>query len=324
MASSDRQGFLATYEWAKGWQELPWAHEEPTLFLAEVCRARTPGRALDLGCGSGTDSVFLASMGWEVTALDFVPKALEYTRQRAAERGLELQLVEADITAWQPPEAYDLVLDHGLLHNLDAALHAAYRERVLQALAPQGDFILVHWHPLFAGQADGRMGPTRRDRATIKAFLAPELEEQWFACEDFADLPDMVGGGMTQACYWFRHNQAWLRPRELLGQLQATLRRHGFDTAAWLADAPGGTSLAPAHLARLVGPGRLGISHLSPDADAAAGLLERWARQAGIDPGEALGLLTAFASPDLAGICVPGAPLCGQCEVRFCRRQRHR
>lgn len=325
MATSDKQGFLATYDWARRWQNLPWAHEEPTLFLSEVCRGRAPGRALDLGCGSGTDSVFLAGMGWEVTALDFMPRALEYTRRRAVERGLELQLVEADITGWQPPATYDLVLDHGLLHNMDAARHGAYRERVLQALATEGDFILVHWHPLFAGQGDGRMGPTRRDRATIKGFFAPELEERWFACEEFEDLPDMVGGGMTQACYWFRRNRAWQQPRELLGQLRNTLHRHGFDTQAWLAaSADGGPALAPAHLARLLGPGRLGISHVLPEPAAAAGVLEQWALQAGIEPQEALQLLTAFASPELAAVCIPGAPLCGQCEVSFCKRQRHR
>ena len=40
-------------------------HEEPTLFLAEICRRREPGTVLDIGCGAGTDSVFMASQGWD-------------------------------------------------------------------------------------------------------------------------------------------------------------------------------------------------------------------------------------------------------------------
>ena len=83
MSTHEKKTFIGTYDWAKNWQDLPWSHDEPTLFLAEVCRRQKAGRALDVGCGAGTDSVFLATQGWQVTALDFVPKALEYTHQAA-------------------------------------------------------------------------------------------------------------------------------------------------------------------------------------------------------------------------------------------------
>jgi len=147
VGTHEQKTFLATYDWAKDWRDLPWAHEEPTLFLANVCQHRRPGRALDIGCGGGTDSVHLARQGWQVTALDFVPRALEYTRRRAAEAGVTLETVEADITRWEPTTTWDLVLDHGLLHNMDPVRHAAYRERVLRALAPDGDFVLLTSRP---------------------------------------------------------------------------------------------------------------------------------------------------------------------------------
>lgn len=327
MSSHEKKTFFATYDWAKTWQELPWAHQEPTLFLAEVCRRRPPGRVLDMGCGAGTDSLFLATMGWQVTALDFMPRALEYAQARAAQQGVTIHTVEADITDWQPPGRFDLVLDHGLLHNMDPVRHAAYRACLMQALADDGDFILLHWHPLVPGQANGRMGPRRVDRETLKAFFAPELQERYFACEEFEDLPDVVGGGMTQACYWFRRNPAQLRPRELLEQVRSTLQRQGYDFPAALArageqrlDPP----LAAEHLARLLGPGRLGISHRPPTAEAAAGLLEAWSRQAGADVRETTALLTAFASASHAGVCLAGAPRCEQCSVTACKRQRYR
>jgi len=327
MSTHEKKTFLATYDWASRWQDLPWAHDEPTLFLAEVCRRRSPGRALDIGCGAGTDSVFLAQMGWEVTALDFMPRALEYTRQRAAEQGVVVHTVEADLAEWQPPSRYDLVLDHGLLHNMDPQRHPAYRACLMKALAEDGDFILLHWHPLFPGQGNGRMGPTRRDRETIGDFFAPDLQERYFAREEFEDLPDMVGGGMTQACYWFRRNQAHAKPRELLDQVRTTLRRHAYDHEAMLArtaEAALGPALEPGHLARLLGPGRLGIHHRLPEPAGAAGLLAAWAREAGVDPREAANLLTAFASPALAKVCVAGAPRCDQCNVTYCKRLRYR
>ncbi|HHQ13596.1 MAG TPA: class I SAM-dependent methyltransferase [Chromatiales bacterium] len=177
------------------------------LFLPDVCARRRPGRALDMGCGTGIDSVYLAGQGWQVTALDFVSKALEYTAELAAKAGVSVDTVQADITEWQVPAAYDLVLDHGLMHNMDPVRHPAYRERVLQALASDGDFLLLHWHPLFPGQANGEVGPTRRSRDEIRAFFAPELKERFFALEDFEDLPDVVGGSMSQAHYWFRRSQ---------------------------------------------------------------------------------------------------------------------
>jgi len=97
MSTHEKETFLQTYDWVTGWQQLPWAHDEPTLFLAEICAKRTAGAALDIGCGAGTDSLYLAQRGWDVTSLDFMPKALEFTQQRATEAGVKVTPVEADI-----------------------------------------------------------------------------------------------------------------------------------------------------------------------------------------------------------------------------------
>jgi len=109
MSTHEKDTFTATYDWAKGWQDLPWSHDEPTMFLAEITRRRGPGKALDIGCGAGTDSLFLAQQGWEVTSLDFMPKALEFTQQRAEAAGVSVHCVEADITEWEPTDQFDLV-----------------------------------------------------------------------------------------------------------------------------------------------------------------------------------------------------------------------
>lgn len=321
MSTHEKKAFFATYDWAKNWQDLPWAHDEPTLFLAEICQKRPPGRALDIGCGAGTDSVYLASRGWEVTALDFMPKALEYTSQRAEAAGVRVRPVEADITEWQPDGSYDLVLDHGLLHNMDPVRHPAYRERVLQALAEHGDLVLLHWHPRFPGQGNGRMGPRRIARDDIKAFFAPELQERFFAREEFEDLPDVVGGGMTQAYYWFRRNLAELHPQELIAQVEKTLQRHKVDVQRCSAEA--GT--VPVELlARVLGSGRLGISHHVPDPGEVGDVLQAWASRAGEDPQSVRQLLAVFAGEKLGNICNAGAPKCTECEVRFCKRLRYR
>lgn len=327
MLTPEKKTFLATYDWAKTWADLPWSHRQPTLFLAEICQRRKPGRALDIGCGAGTDSVYLAKRGWDVTSLDFVPKALAFTQHRAREAGVSIHPVEADITEWSVPEPFDLVLDHGLLHNVEPERKPAYRQRVLQAIGPDGDFVLLHWHPLYPGQESGRIGPTRTGREEILKFFAPELQERFFAREEFEDLPQQVGGGMSQAYYWLRPNRAQTHPQELMEQVRATFRRHKIAVEALLV-APDSSPAVGAGarlelLAKLVGPGRLGIaaSPVSPaEADA---VVKNWAERAGEDPGTVAKLLALFVSTAHGDLCGE-VPKCGQCEVHTCKRLRYR
>jgi SAM-dependent methyltransferase len=326
MNTHEKDTFFATYDWAKDWEDLPWSHDEPTLFLAEICRRRAPGKALDIGCGAGTDSLFLAQQGWDVTSLDFMPKALEYTQQRAEAAGVSVTPVEADIAAWEPPHAYDLVLDHGLLHNMDPLRYAAYRATVLKALAPNGEFVLLHWHPRVAGQANGKMGPTRVGRDDIKAFFAPELQERFFAREEFEDLTSLVGGGMVQAYYWFRPNQAHYQSAELISQIEQTLARHGVDYVG-LINAAGEegveTEVDDELISIMLGPGRFGVRHVQPDADEVLTIVQEWAASAGKDANYLTNLLRLFGNKDTGNICVTDAR-CDVCEVNFCKRLRYR
>lgn len=321
MSTHELDTFNATYDWAKNWEDLPWSHNEPTVFLSEICRRRKPGKALDIGCGAGTDSVFLASQGWEVTSLDFVAKALEYTQQRAAEQGLSVNPVVADITTWEPPEQYDIVLDHGLLHNMDPVRHDAYRETVMKALAPDGEFVLLHWHPRYDGQPNGKMGPTRVNRADIKSFFAPDLQERFFAREEFEDLTSLVGGGMVQAYYWFRRNQSWAQPAGLVKQIEATMTANGADLEAIRGAAASGAD--DDLLAIMFGPGRFGFRHTLPDAAEVPALIDELAGMAGCEAGYLEKLLRAFGDPEQSNICIADAR-CDRCDVPFCKRLRYR
>src|SRR6476659_8272930 len=60
--------------------------------------AAKPGRALDIGCGTGDSSIYLARHGWDVTGMDFVGKALKRARQKAGAAGVKVRFVEADAT----------------------------------------------------------------------------------------------------------------------------------------------------------------------------------------------------------------------------------
>jgi SAM-dependent methyltransferase len=91
--------------------ELVW-RAEPNRFVEEELRDLRPsGRAVDLAAGEGRNAVWLAERGWEVDAVDFSAVALEKAERLAADRGVRLRTVRADLTAWTaPPATYGLVL----------------------------------------------------------------------------------------------------------------------------------------------------------------------------------------------------------------------
>lgn len=110
--------------------------------------ALTPGRALDLGCGTGTNSLYLARHGWQVVGVDIATPAIRQARRRAKEAGLSVDFHAADVTRLdflQPP--FDLALDIGCFHALDAGGRARYRDQMLRLLHPGARFMLYAFGP---------------------------------------------------------------------------------------------------------------------------------------------------------------------------------
>lgn len=78
-----------------GTEELIW-RADPNRFLVEEVEDLKPGRALDLACGEGRNAVWLASKGWDVVGVDFSSAGLAKARRLAADRGVEVEWVEAE------------------------------------------------------------------------------------------------------------------------------------------------------------------------------------------------------------------------------------
>ncbi|WP_128374862.1 class I SAM-dependent methyltransferase [Streptomyces cavernae] len=91
--------------------ELVWKAEPNRFVEQELAGLQPTGRAVDLAAGEGRNAVWLAERGWEVDAVDFSAVALEKAERQAADRGVRLRTVHADLTLWTPPEAtYNLAL----------------------------------------------------------------------------------------------------------------------------------------------------------------------------------------------------------------------
>jgi len=123
-----------------------WDSTEPRPELVELAQGRLPGRALDLGCGTGTDSIYLASQGWEATGVDFAPQAIAMARSRAAASGSSASFAAGDVTRLREAGVrgdFDLVVDIGCYHGIPAGRRDAYVAEVAAVTAPGADLYLA-------------------------------------------------------------------------------------------------------------------------------------------------------------------------------------
>ena len=94
--------------------QTPWDTGQPSLELVSVINRELvlPGRAFDMGCGTGSDAVYLASRGFSVVAADCSSIALARARLRAAAAGVDVRFLEADLCDFSPEiEPVDFVFD---------------------------------------------------------------------------------------------------------------------------------------------------------------------------------------------------------------------
>src|SRR5215212_8494889 len=164
------------YRKAEGHPErLPWHQDAPPKILVSAVAAVGRGRALDVGCGAGVFSVWLAEQGMDVTGLDLFPEAIAMGEARAKEHGVQVRFIAGDLFTFEPAQPFDLVFDSGCLHALVGGSVDAYKRQLLRWLAPRGEYVLGHWGKRHA--LDWRpIGPRRRSEKTIERIFTPELK----------------------------------------------------------------------------------------------------------------------------------------------------
>jgi SAM-dependent methyltransferase len=132
---------------------VPWdGHPLPTSLreLVEGENALAPGTALDIGCGTGDNSLYLAKHGWKVTGVDFVAKAVDKARAKASANKLDISFARADATRLSSEGVganFDLVVDNGCLHGMSPEDRDAYVREVTAAAAPSARLLLVEFVP---------------------------------------------------------------------------------------------------------------------------------------------------------------------------------
>ncbi|MGO8863658.1 MAG: class I SAM-dependent methyltransferase [Acidimicrobiales bacterium] len=121
--------------------ELVWT-STPNQFLVADVVGLPAGRAVDLACGEGRNSIWLAEQGWEVTGVDFSPVGLAKAKRFADLRGVEVTWVESSVENWTPPpEGFDLVAM--LYLQLPVPTRSAAIATAASAVAPCGTLLVV-------------------------------------------------------------------------------------------------------------------------------------------------------------------------------------
>jgi len=146
-------------------ERLPWHSDSPSAILVDLVRTGTVGpcRAVDLGCGAGTNAIFLAEEGFEMTGLDVSPRAIEIARERAAAAGALVTFLVADLLGNLEgiPEGFDFACDWELLHHIFPEDWEKYAGNVHRLLRPGGKYLSVCF-----SEKDPQFGGTGKIRKT--------------------------------------------------------------------------------------------------------------------------------------------------------------
>jgi SAM-dependent methyltransferase len=129
-----------------------------------------PGRALDLGCGTGTNIITLAQNGWHATGVDFIPRSIQRARAKAKAAGIAATFHVDSVTRLENLKGYfDLILDIGCYQGLPFSDRNAYQNNLVRLLAPGGIFLMYGF--LHASENSISLGLKQQDLNEFDGFL---------------------------------------------------------------------------------------------------------------------------------------------------------
>jgi SAM-dependent methyltransferase len=168
---------------------------ELNAFLSE----NEPGRALDDGCGTGTNLLTMAQNGWDVVGVDIAWLSVLRTRLKLGQAGLPGRVIHGDITGkikFHKP--FDFILDIGCYHCLSPKGRQTYHATIQRWLIPAGTYLLYGHHRT---SPDHRHGISSRDFEEFQRYL----DLQWR--EDSREKRPDGGGGRPSTWVSFEKKQ---------------------------------------------------------------------------------------------------------------------
>jgi SAM-dependent methyltransferase len=172
----------------------PWDTNQTPPEVVDFVSAAAPGKALDLGCGTGTNVLYLAAHGWDGTGVDYVAHAIEQAREKAARAGLAAEFLQGDVTRLDVLPLigpYDFVLDIGCMHSLNTRGQEQYASHVARLTRSGGRYMLYAGLPHLGGLGEIGLTPARVEALFTPAFRIIRQE-----------LGEDSQSGWQRAWYW--------------------------------------------------------------------------------------------------------------------------
>lgn len=156
--------------------KTPWDTGISPPELLKFLTGSSPGRALDLGCGTGTNAITMTQHGWQVVGVDLSALAIRAAHRTAHHSGLEIDFRQEDVTRLASIEGpFDFALDIGCFHSLNAVGQHNYLRNLTRVLKPGGAYLIYTW---LAGEGDSSsLGLTAAD---ISTMFEPRFEIRSF------------------------------------------------------------------------------------------------------------------------------------------------
>jgi SAM-dependent methyltransferase len=157
--------------------DLPWNINRPDFNLVDVVRDYeiVPARALDIGCGTGDNVLWLARQGFTVTGIDIAEKAIDLALEKSIKYNVHADFYVRDVLKDDiPGYPYNFVFDRGCFHTFDKKKERSnYARKVNEILADSG-----YWLTLMGSVDDGRLdiGPPKRTAREVVTAVEPYFE----------------------------------------------------------------------------------------------------------------------------------------------------
>lgn len=124
-------------------KQPPWDTGISPPELIEFISTHKPGRAIDIGCGTGTNVITLARAGWNVTGIDFAPRAISLAKKKLRTAGVQAKLEVNDAARLDGIAGpFDLAFDLGCFHGIPKQGQAQYLDQLERILAPGGFWLM--------------------------------------------------------------------------------------------------------------------------------------------------------------------------------------
>lgn len=163
-------------DWEKRYADkaTPWDVKQPEAELAKLLDNGLvkPCRALELGCGNGNDSIYLAKKGFDVTGVDVSKLAIEEAKRRAKESGVKVNFIAEDASELKSTSGkFDFIYDRACFHFIPEEKREGYLQTVRKFLNKGGYFLLIA-----SSDKDNVTGPYRFSQKDIRGIFEKDFE----------------------------------------------------------------------------------------------------------------------------------------------------